>query len=113
MRVLFGKSERRKRPVAIPTTSSIARAGNGSERTGRVKAAPKLSSVVRGESSEEERDVATFSPPEIATPNRAPHLSTTLISAGVAVALLYYGRDFFVTLITGATLGFLLEPFVE
>src|SRR5262249_39205933 len=55
----------------------------------------------------------TFSPTEISAPNRAPNLATTLIAAGVAIALLYYGRDFFVTLITGATLGFLLEPFVE
>ncbi len=85
------------------------------KRPARLNGPRKARSVVRGvrNASEEELDVATFSPPEIATPNRAPHLSTTLIAAGVAVALLYYGRDFFVTLITGATLGFLLEPFVE
>ena len=63
--------------------------------------------------SDEEADVATFSPPEIAAPHRAPSLATTVIAVGAVIALLYYGRDFFVTLITGITLGFLLEPFVE
>jgi predicted PurR-regulated permease PerM len=44
---------------------------------------------------------------------RQRNLGTTLISAGVVIALLYYGRDFFVTLITGVTIAFLLEPFVS
>ena len=57
--------------------------------------------------------MATFSPPEIATPHRVPGLATTIIAVGAVIALLYYGRDFFVTLITGVSLGFLLDPFVE
>jgi predicted PurR-regulated permease PerM len=61
----------------------------------------------------EERDVATFSPPEISTPNRAPSLATIFIAFGAVLAILYYGRDFFVTLVTGITLGFLLDPFVD
>jgi predicted PurR-regulated permease PerM len=66
-----------------------------------------------GIDSDEERDVATFSPAEISTPNRAPSLATTIIAVGAVIALLYYGRDFFVTLITGITVGFLLDPFVD
>lgn len=39
--------------------------------------------------------------------------ATNLIAAGVVVALLFYGRDFLVTLFTAVTIGFLLEPFVD
>jgi len=38
--------------------------------------------------------------------------SATLIAAGVVIALLYFGKMFFVTLITSVTISFLLEPFV-
>jgi predicted PurR-regulated permease PerM len=36
-----------------------------------------------------------------------------LIALGVSIALLYYGRLFFVTLVVAITIGFLLDPFVE
>ena len=36
-----------------------------------------------------------------------------LIAVGVIAALLYYGRDFLVTLVTAVTIGLLLEPFVD
>jgi len=36
-----------------------------------------------------------------------------LIAVGVFAALLYYGRDFLVTLVTAVTIGLLLEPFVD
>jgi predicted PurR-regulated permease PerM len=53
----------------------------------------------------------------ILTPSLTEHkprnLGTTFIAIGVVIALLYYGRDFFVTLITAVTIGFLLDPFVE
>lgn len=45
---------------------------------------------------------------EIRQRNPASHL----LAAGVVIALLYFGRDFFITLITAITIGFLLEPFV-
>ncbi len=35
-----------------------------------------------------------------------------MVALGVAVALLYYGRLFFITLVISATIAFLLEPFV-
>jgi predicted PurR-regulated permease PerM len=47
------------------------------------------------------------------TENRPRNLGPALIAIGVVIALLYYGRDFFITLITAITIGFLLEPFVE
>lgn len=49
-------------------------------------------------------------------PDRDPknrNLATNLIGAGVAIALLYFGRGFLVTFITAVTISFLLEPFVE
>lgn len=47
------------------------------------------------------------------TERKPHHRALQVIAAGVVIALLYYGRDFFVTLVTGVTIGFLLEPFVE
>jgi predicted PurR-regulated permease PerM len=44
---------------------------------------------------------------------RERSLATNVIGAGVAIALIYFGRGFLVTLITAVTIGFLLEPFVE
>lgn len=39
-------------------------------------------------------------------------MSASLIAAGCAVALLYFGRSFLVTLCTAVILAFILEPFV-
>jgi predicted PurR-regulated permease PerM len=36
-----------------------------------------------------------------------------VIAAAAVIAIIYYGRDFLVTLFTAVTIGFLLEPFVE
>lgn len=47
------------------------------------------------------------------TERKPTQVALNLIAAGVVIALLYFGRDFFVTLVTGVTIGFLLEPFVE
>ena len=41
------------------------------------------------------------------------HFTTNIIAGGVVVALLYFGRDFLVTLVTGITIAFILEPFVQ
>jgi len=47
------------------------------------------------------------------TEHKPKNLGAFLISVGVAVALLYYGRDFLVTLVTAITITFLLDPFVD
>lgn len=47
------------------------------------------------------------------TERKPAQAALNLIAAGAVIALLYFGRDFFVTLVTGVTIGFLLEPFVE
>lgn len=47
------------------------------------------------------------------TERKPAQVALNLIAGGVVIALLYFGRDFFVTLVTGITIGFLLEPFVE
>ena len=54
--------------------------------------------------------VAVFSPPTPA--NRMQSTGLFLAGAGVFVALLYYGRAFWVTLLISVILAFLLEPFV-
>lgn len=41
------------------------------------------------------------------------HFTSNLIAGGVAIALLYFGRDFLVTCVTGITIAFILEPFVQ
>ncbi len=41
------------------------------------------------------------------------HFTTNIIAGGVVVALLYFGRDFLITLVTGVTIAFILEPFVQ
>ena len=41
------------------------------------------------------------------------HFTTNIIAGGVVVALLYFGRDFLVTFVTGVTIAFILEPFVQ
>ena len=47
------------------------------------------------------------------TSRKPKNLSLMLIAMGVAVAMLYYGRLFFITLVVAITIGFLLDPFVE
>lgn len=44
--------------------------------------------------------------------NKSLHIGTLIIAVAAAVALLYYGRDFFVTLIISAVFAFLLDPAV-
>jgi predicted PurR-regulated permease PerM len=50
----------------------------------------------------------TFSQPTL----RSVRLGISLIALGAAIALLYYGRDFFVTLIISAAFAFILDPAV-
>jgi predicted PurR-regulated permease PerM len=54
--------------------------------------------------------LALFSPPQPA--QRARPLATSLIAIAAVVALLYYGRDFFVTLFVSAVFAFILDPAV-
>jgi predicted PurR-regulated permease PerM len=54
--------------------------------------------------------LALFSPPQ--PTQRAVPFATSLIALAAAVALLYYGRDFFVTLIISALFAFILDPAV-
>ncbi len=54
--------------------------------------------------------LALFSPPQ--PTHRVVPLATSLIALAASVALLYYGRDFFVTLFISAVLAFLLDPAV-
>ncbi len=39
--------------------------------------------------------------------------AANLVALGVTVAALYFGRDFFITLVTAVTISLLLEPFVD
>lgn len=57
--------------------------------------------------------MSTVLPPTTIREQRQRRPATNLIAAGVVIALLYYGRDFLVTLFTAVTIGFLLEPFVD
>jgi len=54
--------------------------------------------------------LALFSPPQ--PTHRAIPFATSLIAFAALVALLYYGRDFFVTLIISALFAFILDPAV-
>ena len=54
--------------------------------------------------------MALFSPPQPA--QRAVSFATPLIALAAVIALLYYGRDFFVTLIVSAVFAFILDPAV-
>ena len=54
--------------------------------------------------------MALFASPQPAL--RSVRLGTSLIALAAAVALLYYGRDFFVTLIISAVFAFILDPAV-
>ena len=40
------------------------------------------------------------------------HLSLPIIALGVIIAILYFGRVFFITAMTAVTIAFILEPFV-
>lgn len=54
--------------------------------------------------------MALFSPPQPF--QRSISVGTSLIAVAALVALLYYGRDFFVTLIISAVFAFILDPAV-
>ncbi len=54
--------------------------------------------------------MALFSPPH--TSQRSISVGTSLIAVAALVALLYYGRDFFVTLIVSSVVAFILDPAV-
>jgi predicted PurR-regulated permease PerM len=53
-------------------------------------------------------------PPSIAEKavQEVRHVSLPIISLGVIIAILYFGRVFFVTAMTAVTIAFILEPFV-
>lgn len=51
-----------------------------------------------------------FSPPQPS--QRTLSTATSLIAVAAAILLLYYGRDFFVTLIVSSVLAFILDPAV-
>src|SRR5579863_5003480 len=46
------------------------------------------------------------------TVQEARHLALPVVGAGVVIAILYYGRVFFITSMTAAIIAFILEPFV-
>jgi predicted PurR-regulated permease PerM len=54
--------------------------------------------------------LALLSPPQLS--NKFISAATTLIALATSVALLYYGRNFFITLIISALLAFMLDPAV-
>ena len=54
--------------------------------------------------------MAIFSPPEVSP--RSISVGTSLIALAASVALLYYGRDFFVTLIVSIVFACILDPAV-
>jgi len=57
--------------------------------------------------------VSVLPSPVTGKDHKERNLGANLIAGGVAIALLYFGRDFLVTLVTAVTISFLLEPFVE
>ena len=50
--------------------------------------------------------------PERRTSDNASSLAISLIALAATVALLYYGKDFFITLIVSAGFAFILDPLV-
>ena len=50
--------------------------------------------------------------PTTVTEVKQTRLTANVIAGGVVIALLYFGRDFLVTFVTGVTIAFILEPFV-
>lgn len=53
-------------------------------------------------------------PPSIASSaaQEVRHMSLPVVALGVIIAILYFGRVFFVTAMTAVTIAFILEPFV-
>src|ERR1700684_3028711 len=53
-------------------------------------------------------------PPSIPTPavQQASQMSLPIIALGVIIAILYFGRVFFITAMIAVTIAFILEPFV-
>ena len=41
------------------------------------------------------------------------HLALRIVALGVVVALLYFGRALFITVLVAVIIAFILEPFVE
>ncbi len=56
--------------------------------------------------------MALFPPPQLSQDRDAFGLSRALIAMAALIALLYFGRDFFVTLIISAMFAFILDPVV-
>jgi len=59
--------------------------------------------------------VALISTPTTTTAqvaHEARHLALPIVAAGVIIAILYFGRVFFITSIMAVTIAFILEPFV-
>ncbi len=59
--------------------------------------------------------VALATKPTASTATSAPethHLALTVVGLGVAVALLYFGRAVFITILAAVTIAFILEPLV-
>jgi predicted PurR-regulated permease PerM len=59
--------------------------------------------------------VALITKPIVSTVNavqEARQLALPIIAMGVIIAILYFGRVFFITLMTAVTIAFILEPFV-
>jgi predicted PurR-regulated permease PerM len=58
------------------------------------------------------RFVAILSKPLRAAEQEVRHIALPLIALGVAIAILYFGRVFFITSLAAVMLAFILEPFV-
>ena len=50
--------------------------------------------------------------PERRTPDKAANLAISVIALAAGIALLYFGKDFFITLIVSAGFAFILDPLV-
>ena len=59
--------------------------------------------------------MALITKPFVSTSNAAQevrHLALPIVAAGVIIAILYYGRVFFITSMIAVIIAFILEPFV-
>src|SRR5580698_3002781 len=60
--------------------------------------------------------MSTLTPPPTSAPTLSVHTpihgGVTLLSVAAAVALLYFGRVFFITMVVAITIAFLLDPLV-
>jgi predicted PurR-regulated permease PerM len=63
------------------------------------------------QTSVEDRAVPGEVPP--GSPEKSSVLAARLVALGAAVAILYYGRAFFITLISATIITFILQPFVQ